>query len=111
MTAPLLEAGPNRAIFFRSRARSDAGEDSDFDVMVVEEQLPNKFGEMVRLNRVLRPTAKFSMKRREQTLSPLHSRLSDLGVAFRKTHKVGSLMEFPRALVSSGLAAIAADVG
>lgn len=56
MTAALVEAaGPKRVILFGSRARGDAGEDSDFDVMVVEERLPNKFAEMVRLNRVLRP--------------------------------------------------------
>jgi predicted nucleotidyltransferase len=47
-------AHPKRIILFGSQASGDAAEDSDFDVMVVEEQPANRFAEMVRLNRLLR---------------------------------------------------------
>lgn len=51
----LVEAAhPKRIILFGSRARGDARDDSDFDVMVVEEQQPDRFREMVRLNHLLR---------------------------------------------------------
>jgi len=56
MTALLVEAArPKRIILFGSRARGDATEDSDVDVMVVEENPTNRTAEMVRLNRLLRP--------------------------------------------------------
>jgi predicted nucleotidyltransferase len=48
-------ASPNRVILFGSYARGDATEDSDLDLMVIEPQLEDKFGEMVRLRQVLRP--------------------------------------------------------
>jgi uncharacterized protein len=55
ITDVLVQAArPKRIILFGSRARGDAAEDSDFDVMVVEEQPADRFGEMVRLNRLLR---------------------------------------------------------
>src|SRR5580698_6501559 len=51
----LVEAAhPKRIILFGSRARGDARGDSDFDVMVVEEQPADRLQEMVRLNHLLR---------------------------------------------------------
>ena len=58
LTELLIEAAkPNRIIMFGSQARGEAGEDSDFDVMVVEEAVPDRVGEMVRLNRLVRALA------------------------------------------------------
>jgi predicted nucleotidyltransferase len=58
LTELLIEAAkPNRIIMFGSQARGEAGEDSDFDVMVVEEAVPDRVGEMVRLNRLVRSLA------------------------------------------------------
>jgi predicted nucleotidyltransferase len=55
LTELLIEAAkPKRIIMFGSQARGDAGEDSDLDVMVVEEGVSDRAGEMVRLNRLLR---------------------------------------------------------
>lgn len=55
LTELLVDAAkPNRIIMFGSQARGDASEDSDFDVMVVEDDVPDRVGEMVRLNRLLR---------------------------------------------------------
>jgi uncharacterized protein len=55
LTELLVEAAkPKRIIMFGSQARGEAGEDSDFDVMVVEEGVSDRAGEMVRLNRLLR---------------------------------------------------------
>jgi predicted nucleotidyltransferase len=55
LTDLLIEAAkPNRIIMFGSQARGEASEDSDFDVMVVEEAVSDRAGEMVRLNRLLR---------------------------------------------------------
>ena len=55
LTGLLIEAAkPKRIIMFGSQARGDAGEDSDLDVMVVEEGVSDRVGEMVRLNRLLR---------------------------------------------------------
>jgi len=55
MTELLIEAAnPKRIIMFGSRARGEAGEDSDLDVMVVEEGVSDRAREMVRLNRLLR---------------------------------------------------------
>ena len=54
LTELLIKAAkPNRIIMFGSQAR-EAGEDSDFDVMVVEDAVSDRVGEMVRLNRLLR---------------------------------------------------------
>jgi predicted nucleotidyltransferase len=55
LTELLVEAAkPKRIILFGSQARGEAGEDSDLDVMVVEEGVLDRAGEMVRLNRLLR---------------------------------------------------------
>jgi predicted nucleotidyltransferase len=55
LTELLIEAAkPKRIIMFGSQARGDAGEDSDLDVIVVEEGVSDRAAEMVRLNRLLR---------------------------------------------------------
>lgn len=55
LTELLVEAArPKRIIMFGSQARGEAGEDSDLDVMIVEEVVSDRAGEMVRLNRLLR---------------------------------------------------------
>lgn len=48
-------ANPSKVILFGSYARGDATENSDLDLMVIEPQLEDKLGEMVRLRQVLRP--------------------------------------------------------
>ena len=54
-TKLLIEAAkPKRIVLFGSYARGDASEDSDIDIMVVEQNPPNRLTEMVRLNRLLR---------------------------------------------------------
>ncbi len=56
MTGVLVQAAhPKRIILFGSRARGETASDSDFDIMVVEEKPANRFAEIVRLNRLLRP--------------------------------------------------------
>ena len=55
LTELLVEAAsPSRIIMFGSRVRGEAREDSDLDVMVVEETVSDRVAEMVRLNRLLR---------------------------------------------------------
>ena len=48
-------AKPAQVILFGSYARGDAQEDSDWDFLVIEPELQDKFNEMVRLRQVLRP--------------------------------------------------------
>jgi len=48
-------AHPTRIILFGSHARGVAIPDSDLDLLVVMEQVADRLGEMVRLNRVLSP--------------------------------------------------------
>ena len=48
-------AQPVRIVLFGSHARGDARDDSDVDLLVIEEKVPNRAEEMVRLRRVLRP--------------------------------------------------------
>ncbi len=57
MAAELLMASPStrKVILFGSYARGDASEDSDVDFLVVENDVPSKVREMVRLRRILRP--------------------------------------------------------
>jgi predicted nucleotidyltransferase len=53
----LLRAAPagSKVILFGSYARGDARPDSDLDFVVVEPEVKDAFGEMVRLREVLRP--------------------------------------------------------
>jgi uncharacterized protein len=44
-----------RVILFGSHARGTAGPDSDVDLLVVEPAVDDRFGEIVRLQRVLAP--------------------------------------------------------
>jgi predicted nucleotidyltransferase len=44
-----------RVILFGSHARGDAGPHSDVDLLVVEPRVADRFGEIVRLQRVLAP--------------------------------------------------------
>lgn len=48
-------ASPECIVLFGSHARGDAREDSDLDLLVIERQVENRGGEMVRLRRALRP--------------------------------------------------------
>jgi predicted nucleotidyltransferase len=50
----VLRAAPgSRVIVFGSWARGDASPDSDLDILVVEPEVKNRYGEMVRLARLL----------------------------------------------------------
>lgn len=55
LTRLLVDAArPKRIILFGSQARREAAEDSDLDIMLVQEAPSDRFAEMVRLNRLLR---------------------------------------------------------
>lgn len=47
-------AHPVRVILFGSLARGDARPNSDVDLLVIEQQVPDRYAEMLRLNRALR---------------------------------------------------------
>jgi predicted nucleotidyltransferase len=51
----LIEAttAPAKVILFGSRARGDGDDRSDFDFLVIEQEVHDRFGEMVRLGRML----------------------------------------------------------
>lgn len=51
----LIEATtvPAKVILFGSRARGDSDDRSDFDFLVIEREVDDRFGEMVRLGRIL----------------------------------------------------------
>ena len=54
-TRRLVEAAqPRKIILFGSRARGDAREDSDVDLLVIVREVKDRVAEMVRLNRVLK---------------------------------------------------------
>lgn len=46
-------ASPTKVILFGSRARGDADDRSDFDFLVIEREVSDRFGEMARLGRIL----------------------------------------------------------
>jgi len=46
-------SNPSKVILFGSYARGDATEDSDLDLMVIVQEVANKFDEMVRLRNVM----------------------------------------------------------
>ena len=48
-------ASPRRIVLFGSYARGDADDDSDVDLLVVEDEGASAFAEMVRLRRLLSP--------------------------------------------------------
>lgn len=48
-------AHPVRIIVFGSHGRGDASDESDLDLLVIVPEVKNKYKEMVRLRRVLRP--------------------------------------------------------
>ena len=54
-TLAAVAADPVKIVLFGSRARGDAGPDSDFDFLVVERDPRDRHAEMVRLGRALRP--------------------------------------------------------
>jgi predicted nucleotidyltransferase len=54
-TLAAVAADPVKIVLFGSRARDDAGPDSDFDILVVERDPADRHAEMVRLDRALRP--------------------------------------------------------
>jgi predicted nucleotidyltransferase len=52
----IVAAAPGaQVILFGSQARGEAGPNSDIDLLVVEPRLDDRFGEIVRLQRVLAP--------------------------------------------------------
>jgi predicted nucleotidyltransferase len=50
-----LASDPVKIMLFGSRARGDAGPESDYDFLVVERDLKDRKAEMIRLRRALRP--------------------------------------------------------
>jgi predicted nucleotidyltransferase len=48
-------AQPEQIILFGSHARGDADAGSDIDLLVIESEVADRAGEMVRLRRLLRP--------------------------------------------------------
>lgn len=46
-------AAPAKVILFGSHARGDEDDRSDFDFLVIERGIDDRFGEMVRLDRIL----------------------------------------------------------
>ena len=52
----IIAAAPGaRVILFGSHARGTAGPDSDLDLLIIEPRVDDRFGEIVRLQRVLAP--------------------------------------------------------
>jgi predicted nucleotidyltransferase len=55
ISAVAADKKPKRIMLFGSYARGDAREDSDIDLLVIENEVPDRASEMVRLRRLLRP--------------------------------------------------------
>jgi predicted nucleotidyltransferase len=55
ISAVAADEKPKRIMLFGSYARGDAREDSDIDLLVIEDEVPDRAREMVRLRRLLRP--------------------------------------------------------
>lgn len=53
--AVAADGKPNRIMLFGSYARGDARDDSDVDLLVIEDEVSDRAREMVRLRRLLRP--------------------------------------------------------
>lgn len=51
----VADGAPRRIVLFGSYARSEATEDADLDLLVIEDEVPDRAREMVRLRRLLRP--------------------------------------------------------
>jgi predicted nucleotidyltransferase len=49
----VAEAQPSRVILFGSYGRGDASEDSDLDIMVIKPRVPDRYEEMIRLQKVV----------------------------------------------------------
>ena len=50
----IVAAGqPSRVILFGSYGRGDASENSDLDIMVIEPRVPDRYEEMIRLQKVV----------------------------------------------------------
>ncbi|HVA19027.1 MAG TPA: nucleotidyltransferase domain-containing protein [Solirubrobacteraceae bacterium] len=47
-------SAPAKVILFGSHARGDADEDSDFDFLVIEKEVPDRLAEAVKLRRALK---------------------------------------------------------
>ena len=48
-------AYPKKIILFGSYARNEASEESDLDILVIETEVKDRIGEMIRLTRMLSP--------------------------------------------------------
>ncbi len=50
----VVAAQPSKVILFGSRARGDATDRSDIDILVIEREVSDRYAEMIRLNGALR---------------------------------------------------------
>lgn len=80
----LAEAAPpnSRVLLFGSHARDDADAGSDYDLLVIEPEVADRFGEAVRLRRALRGVR-----------APIDVIVVDADVARRRATVPGTLVE------------------